>query len=162
LATVCRERGIAIASHDDATVAHVDEARELNTSVAEFPTSFEAAEASHEAGMGVLMGAPNVVRGKSHSGNIAARDLASLGVLDILSSDYVPFSLIHAPFVLADEIEAVDLPKAIAMVTANPAKQVGLNDRGTLSVGKRADVVRVHPGPIPVVREVWREGHRVI
>jgi alpha-D-ribose 1-methylphosphonate 5-triphosphate diphosphatase PhnM len=68
-------------------------------------------EASHEAGMSVLMGAPNVVRGGSHSGNIAATDLARQGVLDVLSSDYVPFSLIHAPFVLADEIDGLDLPR---------------------------------------------------
>ena len=161
LAAICNSRGIAIASHDDATVAHVEEAKALKTRVAEFPTSFEAARASHDAGMGVLMGAPNVVRGKSHSGNIAARDLASLGVLDILSSDYVPFSLIHAPFVLVREIEAVDLPKAIAMVTANPARQVGIEDRGRLAAGKRGDIIRVSDGSVPVVRAVWREGRRV-
>ncbi len=162
LAKACAERGITIASHDDATIAHVDESIGYGIKLAEFPTSFEAAEASHRAGLSVLMGAPNIVRGKSHSGNIAARDLADRGVLDVLSSDYVPFSLIHAPFVLADEVEAIDLPKAIAMVSATPARTVGLDDRGRIAVGLRADISRVHREEgIPVVRSVWREGRRV-
>lgn len=162
IAQACRERSIALASHDDATLDHVAEACEAGARVAEFPTSLEAARASHEAGLGVLMGAPNVVRGKSHSGNISARDLAREGVLDILSSDYVPFSLIHAPFTLADEMEAVSLPSAIAMVTANPARQVGLEDRGRIAMGLRADLVRLRRNDeVPVVRTVWREGRRV-
>jgi alpha-D-ribose 1-methylphosphonate 5-triphosphate diphosphatase len=93
--------------------------------------------------MSVLMGAPNIVRGKSHSGNIAARDLAERGVLDVLSSDYVPLSLLYAPFLLADEVESISLPKAIAMVTATPARTVSLNDRGRIATGLRADLVRV-------------------
>lgn len=162
LAAICAARGIAVASHDDATLDHVAEARQFNVTVAEFPTSMVAARASHEAGMGVLMGAPNVVRGKSHSGNIAARDLAEAGVLDVLSSDYVPFSLIYAPFVLAETVDHIELPRAIAMVTANPARQVGLADRGRLASGLRADLVRVGRNEgIPVVRQVWREGRRV-
>lgn len=164
LANACHQRGIAIASHDDATIDHVEESKSFGVSVAEFPTSLEAATASHNANMGVLMGAPNVVRGKSHSGNISARDLAKNNVLDILSSDYVPFSLIYAPFVLADEIEEMSLSKAVAMVSANPAKQVGLQDRGRLEKGLRADFSRVRrdSDSIPVVRSVWREGQRVV
>ncbi|MEO0636121.1 MAG: alpha-D-ribose 1-methylphosphonate 5-triphosphate diphosphatase [Pseudomonadota bacterium] len=162
LANACRERGIALASHDDAKVEHVAESREYGTSVAEFPTTLTAAKASHEAGMGVLMGAPNIVRGKSHSGNIAARDLADAGVLDILSSDYVPFSLLQAPFILATANENISLPHAIAMVTSNPARQVGLADRGSIQVGKRGDLVRVSAvDHVPIVRSVWREGNRV-
>ncbi|WP_075291792.1 alpha-D-ribose 1-methylphosphonate 5-triphosphate diphosphatase [Pararhizobium arenae] len=162
IARHCAERGIAVASHDDATLAHVEESIGFGVRLAEFPTSFEAAEASHAAGLSVLMGAPNIVRGKSHSGNIAAKDLAERGVLDVLSSDYVPFSLIHAPFVLADEVERVSLPQAIAMVTATPARAVGLNDRGRIETGLRADLVRVERiDGVPVVRSVWREGKRV-
>ena len=162
LATMCAQRGVTVASHDDATLAHVEEAKGHGVKLAEFPTSLEAAEASHKAGMSVLMGAPNVVRGKSHSGNIAARDLAKLGVLDVLSSDYVPLSLMHAAFVLADEIDGISLPKALAMVTSTPAKTVGLNDRGRIANGFRADLVRVrHDEGVPVVRSVWREGWRV-
>ena len=162
IAQACAERGIAVASHDDATLAHVEESLGFGVRLAEFPTSFEAAEASHAAGLSVLMGAPNIVRGKSHSGNIAARDLAERGVLDVLSSDYVPFSLIHAPFVLADEVERISLPQALAMVTATPARTVGLSDRGRIETGLRADLVRVRRmDGVPVVRSVWREGRRV-
>jgi alpha-D-ribose 1-methylphosphonate 5-triphosphate diphosphatase len=108
------------------------------------------------------MGAPNVVRGGSHSGNIAARDLASRGVLDVLSSDYVPLSLLHAPFVLADDFDGISLPQALAMVTSTPARTVGLNDRGRIAPGLRADLVRVRRDDgVPVVRSVWREGRRV-
>lgn len=162
LSARCAERGITVASHDDATEAHVEEAIGHGVRLAEFPTSVEAAQASHTAGMSVLMGAPNIVRGKSHSGNIAARDLAELGVLDVLSSDYVPFSLLYAPFLLADQVEGITLPKALAMVTATPAKTVGLTDRGSIAEGLRADLVRVRrESGVPVVRSVWRQGKRV-
>lgn len=163
LAQACAERGITVASHDDATVAHVEEAIGHGVRLAEFPTSIEAAKASHSAGMSVLMGAPNVVRGKSHSGNIAARDLAEHGVLDVLSSDYVPFSLLYAPFLLAESVEGMSLPRAISMVTATPARTVSLDDRGRIAPGLRADLVRVHrSNDVPVVRSVWREGRRVV
>jgi len=162
ISKVCNERGITIASHDDATMEHVDEAIENGVRLAEFPTSFDAAKASHEHGMSVLMGAPNIVRGKSHSGNIAARDLAERGVLDVLSSDYVPLSLLYAPFIIADEVESISLPKAIAMVTSTPARTVSLDDRGRIATGLRADLVRVFRDEgVPVTRSVWREGRRV-
>ncbi|MEL6736667.1 MAG: amidohydrolase family protein, partial [Pseudomonadota bacterium] len=108
-------------------------------------------------------GAPNMVRGKSHSGNIAAIDLARMGLLDVLSSDYVPLSLIHAPFALCDREDTISLPQAMAMVTSTPAKTVGLDDRGSLDEGKRADVIRVSRSQtnVPVVRSVWSEGARV-
>ncbi|MEB2845006.1 alpha-D-ribose 1-methylphosphonate 5-triphosphate diphosphatase [Rhizobiales bacterium RZME27] len=162
LAAHCAEAGIALASHDDATLDHVEESIGHGVQLAEFPTSIAAAEASHKAGLAVLMGAPNVVRGQSHSGNIAASDLARLGVLDVLSSDYVPFSLLHAPFILSDEIETVSLAKAIAMVSATPARTIGLDDRGRIATGLRADLVRVHrESGVPVCRAVWRQGKRV-
>ncbi|NKN37137.1 alpha-D-ribose 1-methylphosphonate 5-triphosphate diphosphatase [Agrobacterium sp. a22-2] len=162
LAKICAARGITVASHDDATLEHVEEAKGHGVKLAEFPTSLDAADASHQAGMSVLMGAPNVVRGASHSGNIAAKDLAQRGVLDVLSSDYVPLSLLHAPFVLAEEIDGMSLPQALAMVTSTPARTVGLEDRGRIAAGLRADLVRVrrHDG-VPVVRGVWRQGRRV-
>lgn len=162
LAQACNERGVAMASHDDATLEHVHESISFGIRMAEFPTSIEAAQASHDAGLSVLMGAPNVVRGQSHSGNIAAKDLAKLGVLDVLSSDYVPFSIMHAPFVLAEEDE-ISLPQAICMVTSTPAKTVGFDDRGRIAPGLRADLVRVrHNNDVPVVCSVWREGMRVV
>lgn len=162
LSAASRERGIVLASHDDATRAHVAEAVADGISVAEFPTTMEAAKASRDAGLAVLMGAPNVVRGGSHSGNVSARALAEAGMLDILSSDYIPFSLIQSAFFLGDVVETISLPQAIAMVTKRPADAISLADRGEIDVGKRADLVRVRIDEhVPVVRSVWREGERV-
>lgn len=158
----CQAHNIAIASHDDATVAHVGEAIRDGMHIAEFPTTHDAAVASHKAGMKVLMGAPNVVRGGSHSGNVSARELAENGVLDVLSSDYVPSSLLMAAFALHD-VDGLDgLPGAIRLVTKTPAEAAGLTDRGEIASGKRADLIRVsmEEGQ-PVVREVWREARRV-
>jgi alpha-D-ribose 1-methylphosphonate 5-triphosphate diphosphatase len=162
IAAACHERGIVLASHDDATIGHVGEAIEQGVRVAEFPTTEEAARASKEAGLGVLMGAPNVMRGASHSGNVSARTLASDGLLDILSSDYIPFSLIQSAFFLGDVVEGISLPQAVAMVSKNPAEAVGLTDRGVIEQGRRADLVRVRVDDhVPVVRTVWRQGRRV-
>lgn len=156
------ELGLAIASHDDATIAHIEEAEADGVAIAEFPTTLEAASAAHDAGLAILMGAPNVVRGKSHSGNISATDLVGAGLLDILSSDYVPFALLQAAFLLPRRVEGLDLSRALATVTRNPARAAGLDDRGEIAPGKRADLVRVAAeAPLPVVRGVWREGLRV-
>ncbi|MCT8990051.1 alpha-D-ribose 1-methylphosphonate 5-triphosphate diphosphatase [Chelativorans sp. SCAU2101] len=162
IAQAARARGIILASHDDATREHVAEAAADGVRVAEFPTTAAAARASKEAGMAVLMGAPNVVRGGSHSGNVSARTLARAGDLDILSSDYIPFSLLQATFFLGEVVEGISLPQAVAKVSKNPAEAVGLTDRGVIEPGRRADLVRVRlDGDIPVVRTVWREGRRV-
>ena len=159
---MCRARDISLASHDDATEAHVTEAISDGIIIAEFPTTLEAAKASHVNGIKVMMGAPNVVRGGSHSGNISARALADEGVLDIISSDYVPSSLLHAAMILEKVIDTIDLPTAIRSVTKNPAEGVGLTDRGEIAIGRRADLVRIHRSPHhPIVRGVWREGQRV-
>jgi alpha-D-ribose 1-methylphosphonate 5-triphosphate diphosphatase len=163
IAELCRERGIVLASHDDATRDHVEEAEALGTHVAEFPTTLEAARASRQAGMAILMGGPNVVRGGSHSGNVSARALAQADLLDILSSDYIPFSMLQSAFALAEGAEGISLPKAMQMVTKRPAEAAGFQDRGEVSIGKRADFVQVRvEGGIPIVRTVWRRGRRVI
>lgn len=158
----CHRRGLSIASHDDATLAHVQESAGFGMAIAEFPTTLEAASASHSLGLSVLMGAPNIVRGGSHSGNIAAAELARLGVLDILSSDYYPASLLQAALLLANLDNAYDLPKAIATVTLNPARAAGLTDRGEIRAGLRADLVQAqsHNNQI-VVQQVWRQARRV-
>lgn len=158
----CHGRGISVASHDDATLAHVQESADFGMAIAEFPTTLEAAEASHQLGLKVLMGAPNVVRGGSHSGNIAAAELARHGVLDILSSDYYPASLLHAAWLLAGQDNDYDLPAAIATVSRAPARAAGLDDRGEIRVGLRADLLqaRAH-GEQPVIQQVWRQARRV-
>jgi alpha-D-ribose 1-methylphosphonate 5-triphosphate diphosphatase len=162
LVALARGRGVALASHDDTTVEHVAESIADGVAIAEFPTTLEAAQACHAAGLKVLMGAPNVVRGGSHSGNVSARELAEAGCLDILSSDYVPISLLEAAFVLAEVPGLGGLPAAMRAVTRTPAEAVGLLDRGEIAVGRRADLVRVAlVDGHPIVRQVWREGARV-
>jgi alpha-D-ribose 1-methylphosphonate 5-triphosphate diphosphatase len=162
IAEHCRQRGLILASHDDATHAHVAEAEELGVHFSEFPTTQEAAEAAHRADMKVLMGAPNLVRGVSHSGNVSAGTLAQAGCLDILSSDYVPISLMHGVFMLSRAPYGMALPASVAMATSIPADVVGLNDRGAIETGRRADLVRVHDtGDVPVIRTVWREGRQI-
>jgi alpha-D-ribose 1-methylphosphonate 5-triphosphate diphosphatase len=162
LVALAHARAIALASHDDTLEDHVAESLADKVSIAEFPTTVEAARASHAAGISVLMGAPNVVRGGSHSGNVSAVELAEAGVLDILSSDYVPISLIHGAFGLADVPAMGGLPGALRTVTLTPSLATGMTDRGEIAVGKRADMVRVAMvGVQPVVRQVWRTGLRI-
>ncbi len=163
IAAICRERNIALASHDDATCEHVLESRQLGSVIAEFPTTIAAAQASRQHGMNILMGAPNIVRGGSHSGNVAAHHLAASGLLDILSSDYYPASLLDAAFRIADdEGNAFTLAQAIRLVSKKPAQALGLHDRGAIAEGKRADLVlaRRHGEHIHI-DHVWRQGKRV-
>jgi alpha-D-ribose 1-methylphosphonate 5-triphosphate diphosphatase len=151
-----------LASHDDRTVEEVAENVADGIFVSEFPVTREAAAAGRNSGMQVIAGAPNLVRGGSHTGNIAAADLVRDGLVDALASDYVPCSLIEAAFALA-AAGLLALPQAVALATANPARMAGLDDRGALAPGQRADLLRlrVHEGQ-PVIRMVWREGERVI
>jgi alpha-D-ribose 1-methylphosphonate 5-triphosphate diphosphatase len=162
LVDLARSRGIPLASHDDTVPAHVTEAIDDKVAIAEFPTTAEAAEALHAAGIKVLMGAPNLVRGGSHSGNVATADLAAAGVLDIMSSDYVPSALLLGALRLPEAVPSFDLPAAVRTVTRTPAHAVGLTDRGEIAVGKRADLVRVYTSAgTSTARNVWRAGRRV-
>lgn len=157
-----REHGIPIASHDDTTREHVAEAAAAGARISEFPTTLEAARAAHESGMKTVGGAPNLVRGGSHSGGVAMRDLAAEGVLDVLSSDYVPASLLQAVHALTQD-PGLPLHEAVGLVTWNVADMLGLADRGRLAPGLRADFVRyrLHAGT-PVVRETVVQGRRVL
>jgi len=162
LVDLARRHGRRLASHDDTTLEHVEQSVADRVSIAEFPTTLEAAQASHAAGIAVLMGAPNLVRGSSHSGNVGTAELARAGLLDVLSSDYMPASLLMAAFHLPKAVPAIDLPAAIRIVTRTPAAAVGFDDRGEIATGKRADLVQVRVSrDIPVVRSVWRNGERV-
>lgn len=162
LATVAAAKryGAVLASHDDTTLSDVEASSGYGITLAEFPTTMEAAQACRAAGIAIIMGAPNVLRGGSHSGNVAAVDLARADLLDILSSDYVPSALLRAAFQLADVWQ--DMPRAIATVTKNPADAVDLADRGRIEVGALADLVQVtRLAETPVVRAVWKGGDRV-
>ncbi len=163
LVALARANNICIASHDDTTVHEVELSVLEGVTLAEFPTTLDAAVASRAAGLATIMGGPNVVRGGSHSGNVAAKTLAEEGQLDILSSDYVPASLLMGALALEHVAAVGGLAGAIRLVTKNPAEATGLHDRGEIAVGKRADIVRVHRNAKrAVIREVWRQGTRVI
>ena len=163
VAALAARRGLVLAAHDDATSAHVAEAQTLGCTMAEFPVAIEAAQAARQAGMTIALGAPNFVRGGSHSGNLSARAAAEAGLLDILASDYIPLSMLRSAFILAEAPFHWPLPRAIATVTGNPARATGLTDRGAIAAGLRADLVRVawRPGAWPRAREVYVLGQRV-
>lgn len=172
VADAARQRGIPLASHDDATKEHVAESVGLGVRIAEFPTTITAAESAVAHGLSVVMGAPNIVRGGSHSGNVAASALLQRGLLHILSSDYVPSSPLQAVFQLVAD-GTIRLEDGAKLISTNPAKAVGLDDRGEIAPGKRADLIRVgthalpgtaaHPAglSVPIVRTVYRQGVRV-
>jgi alpha-D-ribose 1-methylphosphonate 5-triphosphate diphosphatase len=156
-----RDRPVAIASHDDRTEAEIAANTADGIKLSEFPVTLAAAMAARAAGMRIIGGAPNIVRGGSHSGNVSAMALLQAGLIDALASDYVPASLIHAAFVIA-ETGMLDLTRAVALVSDAPARMIGLQDRGRIAPGLRADLVRMrlHDG-MPVLRAVYCAGERI-
>jgi alpha-D-ribose 1-methylphosphonate 5-triphosphate diphosphatase len=153
-------RGVALASHDDRTVAEIAENSADGILISEFPVTMEAALAAKSAGMQVIAGAPNIVRGGSHSGNVSASELVATGTVDAFASDYVPSSMVEAAFQCAQT--GISLPQAMALISDRPARMVGLADRGRIAPGLRADLLRIRlHGTLPVVRQVWRAGERV-
>jgi alpha-D-ribose 1-methylphosphonate 5-triphosphate diphosphatase len=158
----CQARAIPLASHDDTLVEHVEQAAAEGIVLAEFPTTRIAAEAAKARGISTIMGAPNLVRGGSHSGNVSALELAQANLLDILSSDYVPSSLLTAAFDLVTKA-GWSLPRAMATVSWEPAHRAGLTDRGAITPGLRADFVRVTMlDALPVPRATYLAGRRVV
>jgi alpha-D-ribose 1-methylphosphonate 5-triphosphate diphosphatase len=155
-----RERSIPLATHDDTTKQDVELGVGAGVRISEFPTTMEAASYARACGMKTVAGAPNIVRGGSHSGGVSAAELTVNGHLDGLSSDYVPSSLLQAVMRLHLDYE-LDLPKAMAMVTSNMADMLGLADRGRLHAGLRADVLRIGMiGSTPITRTLWCAGER--
>jgi alpha-D-ribose 1-methylphosphonate 5-triphosphate diphosphatase len=155
-----RSSPVPLATHDDTTIEHVSEGVIDGVTISEFPTTMAAAQAARTHQLGIIMGAPNMVRGGSHSGNVSAAALARADLLDVFSSDYVPASLLHAAFLLQQE--GFSLPKAVATVTRNPARMIGLYDRGEIALGLRADLLRVRiVKGIPIVISVWKAGAQI-
>lgn len=144
VARMCRDHGVALASHDDDTVAKANLMAALGSVIAEFPVTLEAAEVAIERGIMTAMGAPNAMRGQSYSGNLSARQAHAAGLLSILAADYHPAAILPAIKALAEQ-DPKGLPGATLLATANPAQALGLKDRGTITVGKRADLVLVDP-----------------
>ena len=157
----CQARNLPMASHDDTLLSDIVQAVEERVVMSEFPTTIEAAQAARAAGMAIIMGGPNMVKGGSHSGNVSAAELAQLDLLDIFSSDYVPSSLLLATFMLS-ALDGWTLPKAVRTVTCNPAQAIRLQDRGAIAPGLRADLLRVrmNRAGMPMVIETWFGGTR--
>lgn len=161
LATVAAaERfGAVLASHDDTTVEQVETSAAYGIHLAEFPTTVEAAQANRAHGIANIMGGPNLVRGGSHSGNVAAMELAERDLLDIISSDYVPSSLLLGAVMLGNTWG--NMAKGLHTVTAAPAKYTNLQDRGRLAPGLQADMIRFRvTGDVPTLRAAWHKGSR--
>ncbi len=156
-----RNMGLQIASHDDRTVEEIQRNAADGIRIAEFPVSMEAAREARKQGMATVAGAPNIVRGGSHSGNVAVCDLVAAGLVDVLASDYVPHALLEAVFALT-RMALTDLPTAVKMVSLAPARMLGLEDRGALKIGLRGDLLRVREfEQHPLLRAVWKAGERI-
>lgn len=154
-------RGVALASHDDRTEEEVASWADAGIAISEFPVTAVAAAAARKRGMGIVAGAPNIVRGGSHSGNVRAADLMRDGLVDVFASDYVPGAMLSAALLVHEKLH-VPLPAAIATISQRPALMVGLADRGAIAPKLRADLVQVHLADgHPLVRQVWREGKRI-
>ncbi len=168
LSTLARQRGVAVASHDDDCRETLEFIWELGATISEFPISLEVARNAQELGMHTIAGAPNVLLGYSHSGNLSARESISAGATDILCSDYFPAALLKAVFELERQC-GISLAAAFALVTINPARAVGIDDElGEIAVGKKADLLLIRELPqgvdepaLPVVEEVYVEGRSV-
>jgi alpha-D-ribose 1-methylphosphonate 5-triphosphate diphosphatase len=159
IAEAARAHGIPMASHDDTTLDDVNRAHADGIAISEFPTTLAAARHARELGMQIVMGAPNIVLGGSHSGNVSAAALADEGLLDILTSDYVPASMLQAAFILAQR--GVAMHDAVAMVSSRPAAVLGFADRGRVETGLRADLLRVRVvDGLPVINGIWVAGRK--
>ena len=160
LLEMVRGRAIVLASHDDETLDEIAENHEDGITISEFPVRLAAARGAKALGMDVIAGAPNIVRGGSHSGNVAASELLAAGAIDALASDYVPPALLEAAFAAADA--GLPVSQAVALVTSGPARMARLADRGRLAVGLRADLLRArrYEG-LTAPMAVWRQGRRV-
>jgi alpha-D-ribose 1-methylphosphonate 5-triphosphate diphosphatase len=143
LSLLAHGRGIAVASHDDDSPEKVALAASLGSTISEFPITMETARAAKAAGMHAVVGAPNVVLGGSHSGNISAAEAILDGSADVLCSDYYPPALLSSVFAVAFR-HGLGLPEAARLATLNPARAVNADaDYGSIVVGKKADFIAV-------------------
>lgn len=162
-ADMAAQAGIPIASHDDDSIEKLDYVtQKLHARICEFPVELAVAKEAHRRGMQVVVGATNVLMGRSHSNNLSALEAIQNGCADILVSDYFPAAILHAVFQL-HERGVLTLPDAVNMATYNPAKAVGLSGRlGSIEPGKYADLLLVSKkGAVPVILSVFINGEEV-
>lgn len=141
VADIALSKGIAVASHDDDDIKKLELVQSFGTTISEFPITLEVAKKAKEIGLHTIAGAPNVLLGGSHSGNLSAAEAIANDCVDILCSDYYPAALLHAIFDLHEK-HGNDLHKMFMMVTLNPAKAVRMDgELGSIKVGKKADIL---------------------
>lgn len=160
ISAVCAAHGIALASHDDDTPDKVALMRSLGVTISEFPVTEEAAAAARTHGLFTAMGAPNALRGESYSGNLSAREAHRAGLLDILAADYHPSAILPAVLILA-QTDPLGLAGAARLASANPARALGLADRGEIAPGKQADLVIADDAGVGHVRATFRKGRKI-
>jgi len=162
LTKAAKEQGIVVASHDDDTIEKLRLNRELGLDISEFPITMEVAKEARAMGFHTVAGAPNVMLGGSHSGNLSAAEAVLAGAVDTLCSDYYPASMLHAPFILHERM-AQSLPEAFQLVSLNPAKAVGIdNITGSIEEGKQGDILFIHklPNGLPAITKAFVAGHQ--
>ncbi len=154
------EHNLILLSHDDDTPLKVSLLKDMGVTISEFPLDIEVATFAKDHGVATGMGAPNVVRGKSQSGNVSARELIAENRCDFLCSDYHPSSMLQAPYAAHKEL-GIPIETCFNMVSRTPAKLAGLNDRGEIAPGKKADIVVIEDNSIPTVVLTLKEGTAV-
>ncbi|MFB5189000.1 alpha-D-ribose 1-methylphosphonate 5-triphosphate diphosphatase [Alicyclobacillus fastidiosus] len=161
LAAVAKNHGIPLASHDDDSIEKLDLMRNWNVAISEFPVELGVAIEAKQRGLAVVMGAPNVVLGKSHSNNVSALEAISHGAVDILCSDYYPPSMLQAVFCLYRS--GISMVDAVNLVSLNSAKALRINDSlGSIEIGKTADLLKIREyRQTPAIQEVYVEGNLV-
>ncbi len=159
---LCRDRGVPMASHDDDSAAKVRWVSDLGVGLCEFPVNAEAARSAHDSGLHVLMGAPNVLRGESLTGNLSGREAVRHGWCDIIGSDYSPASILHALFAL-HRGGLGPLHELVNRVSLNPARAMGMDrEIGAVEIGRRADLLLVDPGgAVPRILRTFVDGEVV-
>jgi len=160
ISDTCRAHGVALASHDDDTVEKVALMQGLGAGISEFPVTVEAATEARARGLATAMGAPNALRGKSYSGNLSARDAHGAGLLDIMASDYHPSALLPAVLELA-KADPAGLAGSARLATLNPARALGLMDRGAIAPGMLADLLIADDSGVGHVRATLRAGRKI-
>ncbi|QOG12349.1 alpha-D-ribose 1-methylphosphonate 5-triphosphate diphosphatase [Arcobacter sp. FWKO B] len=154
------EHNIPVLSHDDDCEEKLNTLKNLGVTFSEFPLSVEVARKAKQMNISTGMGAPNVVRGGSQSGNIAARELIKEGVCDFLCSDYHPASLLMSPYRLKEDV-GLSLEKGFAMISSTPARLAGLTDRGEIKEDMLADIVIIDEVHFPKVVLTFKNGEVV-
>lgn len=163
IVNIARENNISVASHDDDTIDKLEFVKDIGMNISEFPITIDVAKKAREMGLYTIAGAPNVIIGGSHSGNLSAAEAIMEESIDILCSDYYPQALLHSIFILKDEYNQ-KLSDVVNMVTLNPAKALKIDKLyGSIEEGKKADLLIINEDYLerPALSKVFVDGKLV-